>query len=184
MKKVPLYLFLLMLFMASCGQNAQHKIDSGNPTNNIDRNLKYITINMLILPATDDPIVLRTDFSNENEWKTICNEIVTLNPEFGFIPNVVFASDTSFKDNTEEQLISKSTTKYNHAFIFIVDKITMNNPEHPIFCLGLKHNLGLKLRTIPSDMLVIENNLSISNMDFEEFSGAVDKDGIFRGFKE
>jgi hypothetical protein len=138
---------------------------------------------MLTLPSTNDPIVLRTDFSNEKEWKTICGEIVTPNPEFGLIPNVVFASDTSFQDYTEEQLLSDSTSTYNHAFIFIVDKITMTDTEHPILCLGLKHNRGLKLRTMPSEMWGIENNLSISNMDFEEFSSAVDKDGIFRGFK-
>jgi hypothetical protein len=30
----------------------------------------------------------------------------------------------------------------------------------------------------------IENNLSIANMDFEEFGNAVGKDGIFRGFSE
>jgi hypothetical protein len=28
----------------------------------------------------------------------------------------------------------------------------------------------------------IENNLSIANMDFEEFAENVDDDGIFRGF--
>lgn len=184
MKKVAVYLFLLPVFLAFCGQNAHNKTDSSNPTSNTERDLKYITIDVITLPSTDDPIVLRTDFSNENEWKTICNEIVTPNPEFGFTSNVVFASDTSFQDYTEKQLLSDSTSKYNHAFIFIVDKITVTNPEHPILCIGLKHNRGLKLRTIPSEMWGIENNLSISNMDFEEFSGVVDKDGIFRGFKE
>jgi hypothetical protein len=29
----------------------------------------------------------------------------------------------------------------------------------------------------------VENNLSIGNMDFDEFANAVDKDGIFRGFQ-
>jgi hypothetical protein len=41
----------------------------------------------------------------------------------------------------------------------------------------------MKLRTIPSEMWGIENNLSISNMDFEDFSNVVDEDGVFRGFK-
>jgi hypothetical protein len=30
--------------------------------------------------------------------------------------------------------------------------------------------------------LEIENNLSLANMDFEEFAEAVDPDGVFRGF--
>jgi hypothetical protein len=30
----------------------------------------------------------------------------------------------------------------------------------------------------------VENNLSLANMDFEEFANAVDVDGLFRGFPE
>ncbi len=137
---------------------------------------------MITLPSTDDPIVLRTDFTNENEWKSISAEIITPDPEFEFLPYVVFVNDTSFQDYTEELLFSDSVSRYNHAFIFIVDSITITNPEHPILCVGLKHNKGLKFRTIPSVICGIENNLSISNIDFEEFSDAVDENGIFRGF--
>jgi uncharacterized protein DUF6924 len=28
----------------------------------------------------------------------------------------------------------------------------------------------------------VENNLSLANMDFEEFADSVDADGVFRGF--
>jgi hypothetical protein len=31
-------------------------------------------------------------------------------------------------------------------------------------------------------MWSVENNLALSNMDFEEFATAVDGDGVFRGF--
>jgi hypothetical protein len=184
MKNVPAYLFLFIVLLASCRQNAHSKKDSGIQKSKSKGNLNLIKIDMSTLPSTKHPIVLRTDFSNETEWKKICDEIITPNPEFGFIPYVVFASDTSFQNYTEDQLLSDSSTQYHHAFIFIVDKQTMNNPEHPILCLGLKHNRGLKLRTIPSEMWGIENNLSNSNIDFEELSNAVDKEGIFRGFKE
>jgi hypothetical protein len=32
-------------------------------------------------------------------------------------------------------------------------------------------------------MWSVENNLSISNMDFEEFAASADKNGIHRGFE-
>lgn len=176
MNKLPVFLVLLLNVLTSCGPKKHNKT-------NAHLNIKYIKMNNLQLPSSKDPIVLRTDFSDENAWKTICAEIMTPHPQFGFLPNVVFASDTNFQAYTEEQLLSDSTSGYEHAFIFIVDKITMTNPEHPILCLGLKENHGFKLRTIPSEMWGIENNLSISNIDFEELSQAVDKDGIFRGFK-
>jgi hypothetical protein len=35
---------------------------------------------------------------------------------------------------------------------------------------------------LPSQIQAIENNLSIANMDFEDFADSVDADGVFRGF--
>ncbi|HLF89873.1 MAG TPA: hypothetical protein VI451_13065 [Anaerolineales bacterium] len=43
---------------------------------------------------------------------------------------------------------------------------------------------GREFRAIPSQIQGIENNLSIANMDFEEFADSVDEDGVFRGFPE
>jgi hypothetical protein len=135
------------------------------------------------LPASINPLVLRTHFSNENEWQILCKEILTPQTALGFLPNVVFTRDRSFQDYTEADLLPEGTAQYDHSFIFIADKITIENPEHPVLCIGLQHNRGMKLRTIPSEMWGIENNLSISNMDFEEFSNAADEDGVFRGFR-
>jgi hypothetical protein len=38
-------------------------------------------------------------------------------------------------------------------------------------------------RALPSQIQSIQNNLSIGNMDFEEFANNIDPDGVFRGFK-
>ena len=38
-------------------------------------------------------------------------------------------------------------------------------------------------RANPAEIRAIENNLSIANMDFFEFAIAVDKEGIFQGFR-
>jgi hypothetical protein len=37
---------------------------------------------------------------------------------------------------------------------------------------------------VPAQIQGIENNLSIANMDFDDFAGAVDSGGVFRGFDE
>ena len=137
---------------------------------------------MITIPQTQEPLVLRTDFSNEGQWTAICTEIVTPHPEYGFIPYVEFISDIHFQNFTEEMLNSHPPTEYQHAFIFLVDDLTFSNPEHPILCIGLLHNKGMKFRTLPSEMWCVENNLSISNMDFENFIDQLDENGIYRGF--
>jgi hypothetical protein len=50
--------------------------------------------------------------------------------------------------------------------------------------VDLYENSGSEFRAIPSMIQGIENNLSIANMDFEEFANAVDESGVFRGFLE
>ncbi|MFJ6504787.1 MULTISPECIES: DUF6924 domain-containing protein [unclassified Streptomyces] len=41
---------------------------------------------------------------------------------------------------------------------------------------------GRGVRVVAAQLWSIENNLSGANMDFEDFVGAVDEDGVFRGF--
>lgn len=52
----------------------------------------------------------------------------------------------------------------------------------PLLILDLYDGSGREFRAIPSQIQSIENNLSIANMDFEEFAESVDEDGVFRGF--
>lgn len=37
-------------------------------------------------------------------------------------------------------------------------------------------------RSIPAELWGIENKLNIANMGWEDFAGAVDTSGVFRGF--
>ncbi len=135
-------------------------------------------------PNTENPLTLRTDFSNDNAWTDICREILSGDPEYDFLPNVEFVDDKSFQNFTEEQVIAASLPNYSQAFIFVIDSVSVSNVEHSILCLGLKYDLGKKFRTIPIHMWAIENNLSICNMDFESFSNDVDPDGVLREFKD
>jgi len=48
--------------------------------------------------------------------------------------------------------------------------------------MDLSTERGRAFRVIPSEIEGVENNLSLANMDFEEFANAADPDGVFRGF--
>jgi len=43
---------------------------------------------------------------------------------------------------------------------------------------------GRELRCEVGEVASIEVNLSIANMDFDEFADSADADGVFRGFSE
>jgi hypothetical protein len=133
------------------------------------------------IPATENTLALRTDFSDESAWKTVCTSIQNSDGEVQ--ANVDFISDSAFDGLTAEQLPSFLLDD-SKSFAFIIDKIALSNPEHPILAVDLQSEPGRAFRIIPSALWAVENNLSIANMGFEEFADAVDKDGIFRGFEE
>jgi hypothetical protein len=96
-------------------------------------------------------------------------------------------------------LVHSLPDDYSGLFIFIVDSNTLTNDEYPVLVVGFSPNsprledyqrpprkipsADIRIfRAIPSTVQSIENNLSIANMDFEEFAESVDADGVFRGF--
>ncbi len=140
----------------------------------------YVTTH---LPKSENPIVLRTTFEDDSSWKKICDEIIKPEETYGFFATVEFISDSSFAQWDQAQILEDTASLYTHSFIFIVDSITVASLEHPILCIGLRRDKGKSFRVIPSEMWGVENNLSISNMDFDSFMWAADADGVFRGFK-
>jgi hypothetical protein len=136
------------------------------------------------IPETEHALVLRTDFSDHRAWNMVCEEIRQPAGEFRFVAYVDFLDDREYEDITSDQLLGLISPNYKHSFIIVADRITITHPEHPLLIIELYERSGRKFRTVPSQIQGIENNLSIANMDFEEFAERVDEDGIFRGFPE
>ena len=134
------------------------------------------------LPQTENPLVLRTDFSNQAAWETIIVAIQRPVGIFRFRANVEFLDDIEYAGITKEHFLGFLSTNYDHTFIIIADQTTISHPEHPLLIIDLFERSGNEFRAMPSQIQGIENNLSLANMDFEEFADSVDQDGIFRGF--
>jgi len=136
------------------------------------------------LPTTANPLVIRTCFENQEAWETVCGLIrapqyFTSDP---FYANVDLLDDIEFANLSPEDLMSRVRADYPHSFLLVVDRIAITPPEFPVLVIDLYGERGRTFRAIPSQIQGIENNLSIANMDFEEFVDAVDDDGVFRGF--
>jgi hypothetical protein len=134
------------------------------------------------LPETEDPLVLRTDFSDQAAWETICATI--REPVGEFHAYVDFLDDVEYAGLTKDQLLRLVPEDYGHSFIIVADQTATSLPDHPLLIVDLYEGSGREFRAIPSQIQAIENNLSIANMDFEEFAESVDDSGVFRGFPE
>jgi hypothetical protein len=133
------------------------------------------------LPDTRAAPVLRTDFSDQAAWEAIRDEIQRPSPK-GFKASVTFIDDRAYEGLPKDRLLAAVPQKYSHRFMFVVDTATVTTPDHPVLVINLRARSGTEFRAATSTIHSIENNLSIANMDFNEFARAAAKTGVFRGF--
>jgi uncharacterized protein DUF6924 len=130
-------------------------------------------------PDTENAPVLRTDFSDQAAWDAIRKEVML--PVDGFYANVDFIDDPEFADISKDEMMGVISATMRHSFIVVADKGSMHD-EHLLLVVDLRRERGREFRAEPSQIQGIENNLSISNMDFAEFAENCDPEGVFRGF--
>ena len=137
---------------------------------------------MKTIPETESSLALRTDFSDASAWDRVCAMVQESVGDFKAYVELV--SDPEYDGLTPEQLLSLLPEGSHRSFAFLIDRVALTHPEHPILAVDLQDEPGRTFRVIPSEAWGVENNLSLANMGFEEFAGAVDADGVFRGFKD
>ena len=138
------------------------------------------------LPKSDQALVLRTDFSDDAAWRAIRSAIEAPvrapGGSIDFFAYVTFVDEPDYRDLDAAQIPSLFGPESNQSFVIVVDRTAVAHPEHPVLILDLFDPAGRTFRARPTPVQAIENNLSITNLDFEEFAAAVDEDGVFRGF--
>ncbi len=140
--------------------------------------------------------LIRTDFSDNDVWERIAAAVsapVDFGTDFdgqlddeddGYAPNVTPISDPSYDGVTGEALAAALTTDAV-GYVLLADQQAMADAEDlTVAYVDLNHEPGRTFRCAVGEVASIESNLSISNMDFEEFADNVGPDGVFRGFED
>lgn len=136
---------------------------------------------MSILSQSDDTPVVRTDFTSDAPWSAVKSEITAPQTEFKFQPFITFIDDRRYDGLAVEELLAHTPHDSTHTFMFVVDKTTITAPEHPVLVVDLYEDVGRTFRVIPSEMWTVQNNLSIANMDWDDFADHTDEDCVYRG---
>lgn len=147
-----------------------------------------------------DPWVIRTNFSNDAQWEQVRKLIAAPQRHVGrdFFAYVRFVDDRRYQDREPLDIVRSLPDDYPGMFLFLVDDHSLEDSEHPVLVVGFyptDDNLNAfrrkpretppgdiaTFRALPSQIQNIQNNLSIANLDFEDYSNHVDEDGVFRG---
>ena len=136
---------------------------------------------MAELPKTKKSIVLRTDFTDDTTWSTVCSGVS--NPENNSRVSVEFVNDPQFDRITIDALLDLIPPSSRKTFIFLVDEKTIAESDHPILVIDLLQDRGRTFRVLPSVTAAVERNLATANMDWEDFALNTDGDGVYRNFR-
>ena len=133
---------------------------------------------MLSLPQPDDlsSLVLRTDFTDDAAWAQLQTAI---DPE-----GATYVSDPRYSGVTIQALVDTDAVAAEDdklTYLFIADATTMVDAEHPLLAVDLYDEPGRAFRLPPRWYADVSANLSIANMDFQEFVDATDESGTYRG---
>lgn len=132
------------------------------------------------LPESEVSLVVRTDFSDDAAWDQVRKAIST--PTGEACACVEFIDDHEYEDLAIDELVRLVDEESDLTEVYLVDVLTVADPEHPVLVVDVCDEPGRFFRVIAEQLWCVENNLSIAMMDWEDFAESVDENGVFRGF--
>jgi len=142
---------------------------------------------VVILPLAPDLglLLVRTDYSDDGAWQAALSAATAVYAmdDFERIGARLRSVESAGLSNlTPEELVALAREGFIGQ-IAVADARTMRDQTVLFVDFNeLRGQVGRTFRSIPSEVEPIVANLSLSNMDFDEFADNTDADGIFRGF--
>ena len=130
--------------------------------------------------------LIRTGFSDDDAWNTTVDTVYAPIHE-GFEEyevGLALIDNQTYTGWTVDRFLDLIADR--PSYIVIADTMTMAHPEHPVLFLGTdaadteSSHRGLELRAAAAFAGVVEANLSIANVSWEEFIETAGPDGICR----
>ncbi|MGW6421888.1 DUF6924 domain-containing protein [Nocardia sp. NPDC055053] len=127
-----------------------------------------------------ESLLVRTDFTDDAAWAHTLAAVMASYDE-DTTTELTPVDDVAFDGLTPADL---GDLLDGQTYVFLADTTTMTDPEHPLLAVDTSdEDAGdAVFRLAPIAMAEVEVNFALSNMDFEDYAGSVDDDGVFRGF--
>ncbi|WP_045743626.1 DUF6924 domain-containing protein [Actinoplanes rectilineatus] len=157
----------------------------------------------LNLPDVDSPLLVRTNFAYPEEWAALVKAAAAPSARDGFTASFEVVDDPAYDGVTPARLLTLVPADPKQSFVLVADELALAHPEFPILVVNLDDDedddddededgddeeqgpgsrYGTTFRVVAAELWSVENNLSLANMDWDDFADNVEGDGIFRGF--
>lgn len=142
------------------------------------------------LPSVYEAVLLRTDFADQQVWEQVRD--TALASLWGSdAPTLIVVDDRRYSGEDFGDL-SEPPEGYEKRVLVVFDAWARAHGDHPLLVIDWfadvdeqdeERFIAGSLRAAPDQVQTVEGNLSMANMDFDDFLAAADADGVFRGFR-
>jgi hypothetical protein len=122
-----------------------------------------------LLPRTRATHVVRTDFTDDEAWRSLSAAILAPTVE-GFVAGVELLDDAAFLDLTPAELLDRIPEAYGPRVLFIADERSMAAAAPMLLAVDLETEPGLAFRASLARVQSIDDNIAIANMWFRELA--------------
>lgn len=138
-------------------------------------------------------LLVRTSFSNDTGWASLCAAVAEPTVE-GFLAGVELVDEAAYSGASAEELSGLLPEPHRGPhFFFVADSAAIDEADHPILVISvpysepeldwLNETPRPAFRVVAAELWSVENNLSIANMNWDDFVDAA-HEGVFRGFTD
>lgn len=193
--RIAVALVLFALLAGGCGERGVPESEPQPPTSSVSNPLAQLF-------SEGATPLLRTDFSDDAAWERVV-QTVTAPVDFGdeagglYEPYIEPFTDRGYEGATGPSLaddlhgerlgyvlLADHRTMREAAAGGEVTVVYMDRSVTPEDAAEFGFVYGCEVRCTVGEVASIEANLSIDNMDFDQFADSVDADGVFRGFSD
>ncbi|MFJ5220991.1 DUF6924 domain-containing protein [Streptomyces sp. NPDC088354] len=145
------------------------------------------------------PVILRTDYSNEETWRAVLQDIAQACGDDTEVSDLCVVDDPEWAAAESDDVLNAvrgSEELRGVSVVFIADYATMNPGHHALLAVLTNSRddydddesyewelrFGREFRTVPRGVASISANLVTANMEFVEFSEVAhhDTEGVYR----
>lgn len=115
--------------------------------------------------------VIRADFSDDAVWNQVREQVSEPQGPDDFLAHVRPITDPEYRDVPLAQLLEHVRSHSESEFCFVVDSHFVQQPQHRVRVIDPGDDGAVStttFRAVPSALQLIEDSLSIANMDFDE----------------
>ena len=139
------------------------------------------------LPVTYNTALLRVDFVDDEVWQRV-RDAATRPLTSGSVSHLVVIDDRDF-EGLDLTVPASQPDAYEERVLLVFDRLSREHPDHPLLLVDWlayidddDHVTPGAMRVTPEQAQLVEGNLQLANMDFEDYLAYVDAEGVFRGF--